>query len=59
LRLLIVPSGSAAVMVRVIEVPVETVVTDSVKLTVGGLSVIVLVATALLVVDPELSVALT
>src|SRR2546425_663253 len=54
-----VPSGSVAVMVSVIIWPVVAVVADSVNVTVGGLSVIVLVAFVLLVVRPELSVALT
>ena len=48
-RLLTVPSGSEAEMVRVIEEPVETVVDDSVKLTTGGRSVIVLVEVVLAV----------
>ncbi len=56
---LTVPSGSLAEMVRVIKVPVGTLVADSVKLTTGGLSVTVFVAVELLVVDPELSVAVT
>ena len=59
LRLETVPSGSAAVIVRVIVVPVVALAADSVKLTVGGLSFTVFVATALLVVEPLLSVALT
>jgi hypothetical protein len=46
-------------MVRVIDVPVATLVADSVKLTVGALSVIVLVALELWPVNPKLSVALT
>ncbi len=46
-------------MVRVIEVPVGAVVADSVKLIVGGRSVIVLVELLLLVVRLALSVALT
>src|SRR2546422_93613 len=58
-RLETVPSGSDFVIVRVILVPVGTFVADSVKLTVGGLSLIVFVATALFVVRPPLSVALT
>jgi len=41
------------------EVPVGTVVADSVKLTVGGLSVMVLVAVELFVVRLALSVAFT
>ncbi len=59
LRLVTVPSGSDDVIVRVIVWPVVAVVVDSVKLTTGGLSLIVIVATALLVMEPELSVALT
>src|SRR5712692_451646 len=59
LRLLTVPSESAEEIVRVIAVPVGAVVADSVKLTVGGLSLIVFVAVLLLVVEPELSVAFT
>jgi len=46
-------------MLRVMLWPVVAVVVLSVKLTVGGRSVIVLVATALLVIEPELSVAFT
>jgi hypothetical protein len=46
-------------MAIMIDVPVRAVVADSLKLTVGGRSVIVFVATELLVVSPELSVALT
>ncbi len=56
-RLLTVPSGSEAVIARVIDVPVNAVVADSVKLTTGGLSVMVLVAVELLVVRLALSVA--
>src|SRR2546425_233578 len=59
LRLLTVPSGSDAVIVRMIVVPVVALVADSVKLTVGARSVTVFVATALLVVEPLLSVAFT
>src|SRR3989442_8626952 len=52
--------GSEAVMVMVILVPVEADVADSVKLTVGAcLCVMVFVEVALLVMEPELSVALT
>jgi hypothetical protein len=54
-----VPSGSDEVIVRVIEVPVEAEVADSVKLTIGALSLTVFVAVELFVVEPELSVALT
>jgi len=57
LRLLTLPSGSVAVIVRVIGVAVVTVLADSVKLTVEGVSLIVFVDTALFVVEPELSVA--
>ena len=59
LRLVTVPSGSEDVMVRVIVWPVLAVVRDSVNPTEGDLSVIVLVAAELLVIEPELSVALT
>src|SRR2546426_7153465 len=59
LRLETVPSGSAAVIVRVIVVPVVALVADSVKLTVGARSLIVLVAVADFVVCPLLSVAFT
>ena len=58
-RLLIVPSGSAEAIVKEIAVPVGAVVADSEKLTVGGRSVIVLVAVELLVVRLAVSVALT
>jgi hypothetical protein len=46
-------------MVRVIEVPVGTAVADSEKPTEGALSLIIFIAVALLVVEPELSVAFT
>src|SRR2546428_604631 len=46
-------------MVRVIVVPVVALVADSVNDTVGARSLMVLVAVALLVMDPLLSVALT
>src|SRR2546426_219576 len=62
LRLLMLPPlfGSEAVIVMVILVPVEADVADSVKLTVGAcLCVMVFVEVVLLVVEPELSVALT
>src|SRR2546428_4991211 len=59
LRLETVPSGSAALIVRRIVVPVVRLVVDSVKDTVGALSLIVLVAVADFVVWPLLSVALT
>src|SRR2546426_5776267 len=58
-RLLTVPSGSAAVMVRVIVVPVVPLVVDSVKLTVGARSLMVLLAVALLSVVASLYVAFT
>ncbi len=58
-RVLTVPSGSLAEMVRVIKEPVGTVVADSVKLTTGGRSVIVLTVTVLSEVRPALSVAFT
>jgi hypothetical protein len=56
--MLTVPSGSEDVMERVIGEPVNAAVADSVNLTVGGLSLMVLVAIELCVVWPELSVAL-
>ena len=59
MRLETVPSGSDAVMVKVMLVPVLTFVADSVNDTTGALSLIVFVAVALLVVWPLLSVALT
>jgi hypothetical protein len=46
-------------MVSVIAVPVGADEADSVKLTVGSLSLMVLVAVELFVVEPELSVAFT
>jgi len=58
LREVTVPSGSETEMVRVIGVPVGAVVADSEKLTTGGLSVMVSIATLLFVVRLALSVAL-